>query len=38
MARYVEVPGADHLLSVKGKLAEDVVPAMMKWMQEQLAK
>jgi pimeloyl-ACP methyl ester carboxylesterase len=38
MARYVEVPGTDHLLSVKGKLAEDVAPTMMKWMREQLAK
>jgi len=38
MARYVEVPGADHLLSVKGKLTDDVAPTMMKWMQEQLGK
>jgi len=38
MARYVEVPGGDHLLSVKGKLADEVAPTMMKWMQEQLAK
>jgi pimeloyl-ACP methyl ester carboxylesterase len=38
MAHYVEVPGADHLLSVKGNLAEDVVLAMMKWMREQLPK
>jgi len=38
MARYVEVPGGDHLLSVNGKLADDVAPTMMKWMQEQLAK
>jgi pimeloyl-ACP methyl ester carboxylesterase len=38
MARYVEIPGGDHLLSLKGKLAEDVVPTMMKWMREQLAK
>ena len=38
MARYVEVPGGDHLLSVKGKLAEDAVPTMMKWMREQLAR
>jgi len=38
MAQYVEVPRADHLLSVNGKLSEDVVPTMMKWMQEQMAK
>ena len=38
MALYVEVPGGDHLLSVKGKLAEDAVPTMMKWMREQLAR
>jgi len=38
MARYVEVPGADHLLSVKGKPSDDVAPTMMKWMREQLAK
>jgi pimeloyl-ACP methyl ester carboxylesterase len=36
MARYVEVPGGDHLLSVKGKLADSVVPVMMEWMREQL--
>jgi pimeloyl-ACP methyl ester carboxylesterase len=38
MARYVEVPGGDHLLSVNEKLAGDVAPLMLKWMQEQLAK
>ena len=37
MARYVEVSGADHLLSVKGNLADDVVPTMLQWMREQLA-
>ena len=37
-ARYVEVPGADHLLSVNGKLADDVVPTMIKWMREQQGK
>ncbi|HWZ81622.1 MAG TPA: alpha/beta hydrolase [Terriglobales bacterium] len=36
MARYVEVPGGDHLLSVHGKLVDDVVPTMMTWMREQL--
>jgi hypothetical protein len=34
----VEVAGGDHLLSVKGKLADEVAPVMMKWMQEQLKK
>lgn len=38
MAQYVEVQGGDHLLSVKGKLAEAVAPTMMKWMQEQMKK
>ena len=38
MARYVEVPGGDHLLTVKGKLADDVAPTMMKWMREQLGR
>jgi pimeloyl-ACP methyl ester carboxylesterase len=38
MARYVEVPGGDHLLSVKGKLADDVAPMMMNWMREQLER
>jgi uncharacterized protein len=36
MARYVEVPGGDHLLSVKGQLADEVTPTMLKWMREQL--
>lgn len=38
MARYVEVPGGDHLLSLKGKLAEDVAPTMMRWIEEQLGR
>ena len=38
MAHYVEIEGGDHLLSVKGKLADDVVPTMMKWMTAQLEK
>ena len=38
MAQYVDVPGGDHLLTVKGKLADDVAPTMMKWMREQLAR
>lgn len=38
MARYAEVPGGDHLLSVKGKLYDDVASTMLAWMKEQLAK
>jgi pimeloyl-ACP methyl ester carboxylesterase len=38
MAQYIEAPGGDHLLSVKGRLVEEAVPTMMKWMREQLAK
>jgi len=36
LATYVEIKDADHLLSVNGRLAEDVVPTMLRWMQEQL--
>lgn len=35
-AEFVEIPGADHLLSVRGKLAETVVPKMLQWMNQQL--
>jgi pimeloyl-ACP methyl ester carboxylesterase len=38
MAQYIEAPGGDHLLSEKGRLVEEAVPTMMKWMREQLAK
>jgi pimeloyl-ACP methyl ester carboxylesterase len=38
MARYVEVLGGDHLLSVHNKLVDEVVPTMLKWMREKLAK
>ena len=38
MARYVEVPGGDHVLAVNRKPADEVAPVMLKWMQEQLAK
>lgn len=34
-AEFVEVPGADHLLSVNGKLAEAVVPKILGWMKAQ---
>lgn len=35
-AEFVEVPNADHLLSVRGKLADPVVPKMLQWMNRQL--
>jgi pimeloyl-ACP methyl ester carboxylesterase len=35
-AEFVEVSNADHLLSIRGKLAESVVPAMLQWMNAQL--
>lgn len=34
--RFVEVKDADHLLTVKGKLEETVVPTMLEWMRERL--
>jgi hypothetical protein len=34
-AEFVEVASADHLLSVNGKLAESVVPQILKWMKAQ---
>lgn len=34
-AEFVAVPGADHLLSVQGKLAESVVPKLLNWMKAQ---
>jgi len=36
-AAYVEIPGADHLLSVHSKLSDRVVQEMLAWMQEQLS-
>jgi pimeloyl-ACP methyl ester carboxylesterase len=33
-ARYIQIDAADHLLSVKNKLNEKVVPAMLEWMRE----
>lgn len=35
-AQFIEVPNADHLLSVHGKLADSVVPKMLQWMNQQL--
>ena len=37
-AEFVQVPNADHLLSVHGKLADSVVPKMLEWMNQQLQK
>ena len=34
-ARLVEIPGADHLLSVHDKLAPSVVPTMLEWLKQQ---
>ena len=31
-ARYAEINGGDHLLSVNGKLDDSVVPTMLEWM------
>lgn len=36
LARYVEVPGADHLLSVNRKLEDSVIPTMLRWLPENL--
>ncbi|HEY6969792.1 MAG TPA: alpha/beta hydrolase [Candidatus Angelobacter sp.] len=33
-ARYVEIKGADHLLTVQKKLEDSVVPLMVEWMRE----
>jgi pimeloyl-ACP methyl ester carboxylesterase len=35
-AEFVEVSDADHLLSVRGKLADPVVPKMLQWINQQL--
>jgi len=37
-ARYEEIKDADHLLTVNGRFADEVVPTMLNWMREQLAK
>jgi len=36
LARYVEIPGGDHLLTIDGKLAVNVVPTMLDWMRDAL--
>jgi alpha-beta hydrolase superfamily lysophospholipase len=36
LAQYEEIKGGDHLLTVNGKLSDDVVPAMLQWMKERL--
>ena len=35
-AEYIEIPGADHLLSIHGKLADSAIPSMLSWMKKQL--
>ena len=35
-AEYIEIPGADHLLSIHGKLADSAVPTILTWMKKQL--
>lgn len=35
-AEFVEIPDADHLLSVHGKLADSVIPTMLQWINQQL--
>jgi pimeloyl-ACP methyl ester carboxylesterase len=35
-AEYIEIPAADHLLSIHGKLADSAVPTMLTWMKKQL--
>jgi pimeloyl-ACP methyl ester carboxylesterase len=37
-AQFTNIPGADHLLSIHGKLADSVVPNMLQWMNQQLRK
>jgi pimeloyl-ACP methyl ester carboxylesterase len=34
-AQFRNIPGADHLLSIHGKLADSVVPTMLNWMKRQ---
>lgn len=34
-AQFTNVTGADHLLSIRGKLADSVVPTMLNWMKRQ---
>ena len=35
-AEFFEVPSADHLLSIHGKLADSVVPTMLDWIKKRL--
>ncbi len=37
-ARYEEIKDADHLFTINGKFADEVVPTMLSWMREHLAK
>jgi pimeloyl-ACP methyl ester carboxylesterase len=34
-AQFTTIPEGDHLLSINGKLADSVVPAMLNWMKKQ---
>jgi hypothetical protein len=34
-AQFTNVAGADHLLSIRGKLADSVVPTMLNWLKRQ---
>ena len=35
-AEFIEIPNADHLLSIHGKLADSVLPTILAWMRKQL--
>jgi pimeloyl-ACP methyl ester carboxylesterase len=37
-ARYLEIEGMDHLLTVDGKFYDALVPQILEWIKEQLAK
>jgi pimeloyl-ACP methyl ester carboxylesterase len=37
-AEFIEIPNADHLLSIHGKLSDSAVPTMLAWMRRQLER
>ena len=37
-ARFVEIEGMDHLLTMDGKFYDALVPKILEWIKEQLAK
>jgi alpha-beta hydrolase superfamily lysophospholipase len=37
-ARYLEIEGMDHLLTVKGKFYDALVPQILAWIKDQLGK